>query len=320
MLGRIAICSVGILVGSSGMYTWAQAPAGSPPGTVAGCTQPVVVCAPAKPRSCLFGPGLKGLFGGWCHPTKCQQPVACPTCAATTPRPVRKICATPIPRTQCAPTCGCAKCVVGRTPPTATIFVNGVPPAYNMVAVPMLNGQHPASLADLSGNTSAPTSPEPSLAAPSANPYAAFLAAMQNAQEKDALAIQEMMEHREANLAVIRSVQAVEANTVSAFEKLVRQMKEDSSKATPVPAMAAVPPDVAPAVPADIAPPVVPTYPIPSIPAAVPALPITSIPTVISAPAAGRSPKEIQALMEELDRLSQKVKELSNQSQESPDK
>ena len=323
MVGRIAMCSVGILVGLAGMGVQAQAPAESAPGNGAGCARSVPVCVPAKPcRPCLLGPGIKGLFGGWCRPCKCQQPVACPTCAPTPApcQPVQAIRVRAIPQCQpklaCAtcptPVCGCPVCVARRTPVVAKVVVNctpapccTVPPAYNMVPVPATVPQRA---------TAVPTTATPRLAAPAVDPYAAFIESVQTTQEKDARAIQEMMEHRQANLAVIRSMQAADSNAVAAFEKLVRQMKEGSPQATPVPAIPA-PPDAPVASPTTDTPPVV-TLPI------VPILPVTPIPSIVvpvpAALPAGPSPKEIQALMEELDRLSQKVKELNGQTQASP--
>ena len=319
MVGRMVLCSVGILVGLAGTRVQAQAPVESAQGTRAGCAPSVPVCVPAKPcRPCLLGPGLKGLFGGWCRTCKTQQPVPCATCAtAPAPaQPVRTIRVTAPVCATCAPACGCPTCVARRTPYVSTVIVNGspavsgsVPSAYKTVPMPML------SPAPQRGNA-APTTAAPPLAAP-ANPHATFIEAVQTTQEKDALAIQEIVEHRQANLALIRTMQAADANTVAAFEKLILQMKEDSPKAPPIQAMPAasdLPLDTG--TPAVAAPPAVPTIPVVPVPTVVIPVPTVVIPT----PPAGTSAKEIQALMEELDRLSQKVKELNSQTQALPDK
>ena len=319
MVGRIAMCSVGILVGLAGMRVQAQAPVVSTPANGAGCAQSVPVCAPAKPcRPCLWGPGIKGLFGGWCRPCRSPQPVACATCAtaAAPAQPVRSVrVATPACAT-CAPACGCPTCVARRTPYVSTVIVNGSPAvsghvasAYNTVPMPALSPAPQQGFA-------VPTTAAPPLAPP-ANPYATFIESVQTTQEKDARAIQEIVEHRQANLSLIRTMQAAEANTVASFEKLLNQMKEDSPKPAPIAAMpAAIDPPAETSTPPVVTLPAVPMIPVVPVSPAVVQVPTTIVPPL----QAGSSAKEIQALMEELDRLAQKVKELNSQTQALPDK
>jgi hypothetical protein len=202
--------------------------------------------------------------------------------------------------------------VARRTPQVATVVVNGspavccaVPSAYNTVPTPSPIPQRTAAVQTTVAPPLAPV-----------NPHATFIESVQTTQEKDTRAIQEMVEHRQANLALIRTMQAADANTVAAFEKLVLQMKEDSPKVAPIrtmPTASDLPVD--PGTPTVVAPPAVPTIPVIPVPTVV-----VPVPTVIPAPPAGTSAKEIQALMEELDRLARKVKELNSQTQALPDK
>ena len=131
-----------------------------------------------------------------------------------------------------------------------------------------------------------------------ANPYIALIETISNAQEKDNRAIREMLENRTARLAIIRSMQTSEANTVATFEKFVRQMKEDSANLAPVPTQTAS--DLNPSAPTGL----LPTPPVPTTP-------------VVATPVKGgvvpASPSEMQKLVQELEQLSQKVKDLSGQ-------
>ena len=158
------------------------------------------------------------------------------------------------------------------------------------------------------------TGTEPALAQPAPNPYVAFIEAMQTAQDKNVRAIQEMVEHRQASQAVIRSMQASDANTVAAFEKLVNQMKDDATTRAPV--APTVNGNPVPPVNVNTLPPVnVNTAPLPSVPASLPAPPLTPVPPPMVQPAVVQpaATKDMKALLQELEQLSQKVKELSSQ-------
>jgi hypothetical protein len=71
------------------------------------------------------------------------------------------------------------------------------------------------------------------------NPYVALIQAIQVSQEKDARALREMVESRQANLAIIRAIQNSDATTVATFEKLLQVLK--GPQATPVSTPTATP-------------------------------------------------------------------------------
>ena len=156
------------------------------------------------------------------------------------------------------------------------------------------------------------------------SPYLALIDAIQNAQEKDNRAMREMLENRSGRLAVIRSLQASDANTVATFEKLIAQLKEDSSNANPVPAntvkVSSETPPSPPKVDPSLLPPV-PTTPV-KADAGIPASPnkedsttLPPVPTIAVKSSGGTpaAPNDMQKLLQELEQLSQKVKDLSSQ-------
>ena len=127
------------------------------------------------------------------------------------------------------------------------------------------------------------------------SPYLALIDAIQAAQEKDNRAMREMLENRSGRLAVIRSLQASDANTVATFEKLITQLKEDSSNLTPVPVKRGV------------------TTPVTTSKedvSTLPPVPTTPVKTISNTPT---TPNDMHKLVQELEQLSQKVKDLSSQ-------
>ena len=111
--------------------------------------------------------------------------------------------------------------------------------------------------------------------APPGNPYTALIESIQAAQMRDSRALREILEHRQASLEVIRTMQLSDAATVAAFERVTEVMK-----ATP----------------------------------AVPVASRETIrPTGATAPAADPSAPELRAMMKDLAELTQMVRDLSAQ-------
>ena len=346
MFGRIVLFSVGMLLGLSGVQVQAQASI-APSGDGLGCCQKAQLCVVECPRTRLFGPGLECLFGRWWRTPKCPQacgdtcktcaPARVPACNCLPAKPVcvpsTPVCRPTIVRIRATPTCACSDGVKGtRVPCETCVAMNPVPASgsytaspYNMVPVfapkpqqgysPNVGGGTPPlptvviSMPPPRG-TAEPTLAQPTPAQPASNPYMAFIEAMQQVQEKNSRALQEMVEQRMASQAVIRSMQASDANTAAAFEKLVHQMKEDSSPRIP-----GAPPAVNVNVNAN--PPDINGNTIPSaFPASLPAPPASAtpvVPVVPPAPPVPAAPKDLKTLLQELEQLSQKVKELSAQ-------
>ena len=163
--------------------------------------------------------------------------------------------------------------------------------------MPSANGMSPVAPSAMPMGTTA----EPAQAKQT-SPYIAFIEAMQATQERNTRAIQDIAESRQANLAVIRSMQTSDANTVAAFEKLVTQMKDESASSAPNRTASKVnPAPVAPPTPVN-----------PAIVTPPPSIPVNVLPSVSNG-AIVAPPKDMQSLMQELDQLSQKVKDLSTQ-------
>jgi hypothetical protein len=93
--------------------------------------------------------------------------------------------------------------------------------------------------------TPAPAPAHPPLTAPTTvqgagpdgvnlNPYLAMINAIQASQDRDAKAIREMIENRQANMSIIKAMQTADANTAHTFEKLLNQLKSNPAASVPV--------------------------------------------------------------------------------------